>query len=63
MNLGRHQISATSPIHILDARFDADCDIFTASTPAGFAVYRTHPLQLIRKRGAYLLLRSLGHWR
>ncbi|KAF8192472.1 hypothetical protein BJ912DRAFT_962082 [Pholiota molesta] len=50
MNLGRHQISATSPIHILDARLDADCDIFTASTPAGFAVYRTHPLQLIRKR-------------
>ncbi|RDB22650.1 WD repeat domain phosphoinositide-interacting protein 3 [Hypsizygus marmoreus] len=50
MNLGRHTISATSPVHILDARFDPDCQIFTTSTPAGFAVYRTYPLELIRKR-------------
>ncbi|PPQ67816.1 hypothetical protein CVT26_007063 [Gymnopilus dilepis] len=50
MNLGRHSISSTRPIQILDARFDAECDIFTASTPAGFAIYRTCPLQLIRKR-------------
>lgn len=51
MNLARHSITSTAPIHIYDARFDSDCKIFTASTPAGFAVYRTCPLQLIRKRG------------
>ncbi|KAF5387919.1 hypothetical protein D9615_000319 [Tricholomella constricta] len=50
MNLGRHSITATSPIHIFDARFDPDCQIFTTSTPAGFAVYRTSPLKLLRKR-------------
>ncbi|KAF8812338.1 hypothetical protein BYT27DRAFT_7087744 [Phlegmacium glaucopus] len=50
MNLGRHSISSTNPIQIFDAHFDADCKIFTASTPAGFAIYRTYPLQLIRKR-------------
>ncbi|KAK0190969.1 SVP1-like protein 2 [Armillaria mellea] len=50
MNLARHSISATAPIHIFDARFDPDCDIFTAATPAGFAVYRTSPLTLLRKR-------------
>ncbi|PBK72590.1 hypothetical protein ARMSODRAFT_689773 [Armillaria solidipes] len=50
MNLARHSISATAPIHIFDARFDPDCDIFTAATPAGFAVYRTWPLTLLRKR-------------
>ncbi|KAF8974201.1 WD40-repeat-containing domain protein [Flammula alnicola] len=50
MNLARHSISSTNPIQILDAKFDAECDIFTASTPAGFAIYRTYPLQLIRKR-------------
>lgn len=51
MNLARHSISATSPVLIFDARFDADSQIFTVSTPAGFAVYRTWPLKLIRKRG------------
>ncbi|KAH9482816.1 WD repeat domain phosphoinositide-interacting protein 3 [Psilocybe cubensis] len=50
MNLGRHSISSTNPVQILDAKFDAECEIFAASTPAGFAVYRTNPLQLIRKR-------------
>ncbi|KAF8165450.1 WD40-repeat-containing domain protein [Crassisporium funariophilum] len=50
MNLGRHSISSTNPVQIFDAKFDAECNIFTASTPAGFAVYRTCPLQLIRKR-------------
>lgn len=53
MNLGRQTITATNPVLIFDARFDADCEIFTASTPAGFAVYRTWPLKLIRKRGMY----------
>ena len=52
MNLGRHNISATSPVHVFDARFNPACDIFTAATPAGFAVYQTFPLTLIRKRGA-----------
>ncbi|KAJ6599181.1 WD40-repeat-containing domain protein [Mycena vulgaris] len=50
MNLGRSSISSTSPVNIFDARFDSDCQIFTASTPAGFAVYRTCPLTLVRKR-------------
>ena len=53
MNLARHSITSTTPIHISDARFDSDCKIFTVSTPAGFAVYRTCPLQLIRKRGIF----------
>jgi hypothetical protein len=51
MNFARHSISATTPVVIFDARFDADCELFTATTPAGFAVYRVHPLTLIRKRG------------
>lgn len=55
MHLARHSITSTSPIQILDARFDADANIFTASTPTGFAVYRAWPLQLLRKRGEYIL--------
>ncbi|KDQ64887.1 hypothetical protein JAAARDRAFT_28540 [Jaapia argillacea MUCL 33604] len=50
MNFARHSISATNPILISDARFDPDCRIFTACTPAGFAIYRTWPLKLLRKR-------------
>jgi hypothetical protein len=53
MNLGRQEISATTPTQIIDVRFDSDCRIFTCSTPAGFAVYRTHPLTLVRKRGEF----------
>jgi hypothetical protein len=51
MNLARHSITATNPIQIFDTRFEADCQIFTTTTPAGFAVYQTWPLTLIRKRG------------
>jgi hypothetical protein len=51
MNLARHSISSAKPIHVLDARFDTSATIFTASTQEGFAVYRTWPLELIRKRG------------
>ncbi|KIM25202.1 hypothetical protein M408DRAFT_331305 [Serendipita vermifera MAFF 305830] len=50
MNLGRQAISATVPTQIIDVRFDADCDIFACSTPSGFAVYRSFPLNLLRKR-------------
>ncbi|KAG6891288.1 hypothetical protein C0992_009480 [Termitomyces sp. T32_za158] len=50
MNLGRHSITSTTPVHIFDARFDPDCQIFTTSTPAGFAVYQTSPLKLLRNR-------------
>ncbi|CCM04827.1 uncharacterized protein FIBRA_07020 [Fibroporia radiculosa] len=50
MNLARHSISSTAPVLIFDAHFDPDCRIFTASTQAGFAVYRAWPLQLLRKR-------------
>ena len=51
MHLARHAISPTAPIEVLDARFDADAHIFTTATPAGFAVYRAWPLELLRKRG------------
>jgi WD repeat-containing protein 45 len=54
MNFARHSISATTPVVIFDARFDADTEIFTATTPAGFAVYRVWPLTLIRKRGVLI---------
>ncbi len=50
MNLARHSISSSTPLHILDARFDSEFTIFTAATPAGFAVYHSCPLRLIRKR-------------
>ncbi|KAF9452448.1 WD40 repeat-like protein [Macrolepiota fuliginosa MF-IS2] len=50
MNLARHSISSARPVNILDARFDADTRIFTTSTQEGFAVYRTWPLELVRKR-------------
>src|ERR1700722_7825110 len=53
MNLARHSITATNPVLILDARFDPDCNIFTTSTPAGFAVFLTKPFNLLRKRGIY----------
>lgn len=59
MHLARHQISSIAPINILDAHFDADARIFTAATADGFAVYRTWPLQLLRKRGAYVVFTSL----
>ncbi|KAF9075951.1 WD40-repeat-containing domain protein [Rhodocollybia butyracea] len=50
MNLARHSITATNPVHIFDTRLDADCEIFTTCSPAGFAVYKAWPLKLIRKR-------------
>jgi hypothetical protein len=51
MNLARHSISSTRPVHVLDAAFDPDAKIFAAATEQGFAVYRTYPLELVRKRG------------
>ncbi|EGO01829.1 hypothetical protein SERLA73DRAFT_158983 [Serpula lacrymans var. lacrymans S7.3] len=50
MNLARHSITATDPVLIIDAQFDVDCRIFVSLTPAGFAVYRSWPFELIRKR-------------
>ncbi|KAG8694275.1 hypothetical protein FRC08_008587 [Ceratobasidium sp. 394] len=50
MNLARHSITATAPTHILDARFEPNSRIFTTCTPNGFAVYKTWPLKLLRKR-------------
>ncbi|GJE84439.1 WD40 repeat-like protein [Phanerochaete sordida] len=50
MNLARHSISATAPVLIFDTKFDADCRIFTTCTQAGFAVYSTWPLRLLRRR-------------
>jgi hypothetical protein len=51
MNLARQAISATAPTQIIDVRFDADAHVFSCSTPSGFAVYRSWPLQLLKKRG------------
>lgn len=56
MNLARHSITPTNPVQIFNAQFDADCQIFTASTPAGFAVYQAWPLTLLRKRGMFVAL-------
>lgn len=56
MNLARHSITSARPVHILNARFDADARIFTASTQEGFAVYRSWPLELVRKRGTPVLI-------
>jgi WD repeat-containing protein 45 len=53
MNLARHSISSTDPLVLYDVRLDPDSQIFTTSTPDGFAVYRTLPLELLRKRGIY----------
>jgi len=52
MHLARHSLTPTTPTQILDARFDTDNKIFTASTLNGYAVYCTWPLKLLRKRGA-----------
>ena len=62
MNLARHSISSTEPLVLYDVRFDANCQIFTTSTPQGFAIYRTLPLDLLRKRGKYRLTITLGPW-
>ena len=62
MNLARHSISSTSPIQILDAHYDPDCRIFTSATPAGFAVYQTWPLKLLRKRGRPVRPNSSTIW-
>ncbi|KAI0303878.1 WD40-repeat-containing domain protein [Russula brevipes] len=50
MNLARHSISSTDPLVLYDVRFDPDAQIFATSTPDGFALYRTLPLDLLRKR-------------
>ncbi|CAE6437847.1 unnamed protein product [Rhizoctonia solani] len=50
MNLARHSITATAPTQILDARFEPNSRIFTTCTPEGFAIYKTWPLTLLRKR-------------
>ena len=54
MLLARHSITSTYPTQILDAKFDADSQIFTAITPTGFAIYNSWPLKLLRKRGHLL---------
>ncbi|KAF8558859.1 hypothetical protein OG21DRAFT_1404346 [Imleria badia] len=59
MNLARHSITPTSPVRIFNVQFDADCQIFTASTPAGFAVYQAWPLTLLRKRGTFIAFCAL----
>jgi WD repeat-containing protein 45 len=55
MNLARHSITSTNPVLIFDAQFEPDCHIFTTATLSGFAIYRTWPLKLLRKRGTYII--------
>lgn len=47
----RHAIRPAKPLKLIDIRFNEDSNIFTVSTPTGFAIYRTWPLALLRKRG------------
>ncbi|KAG9012652.1 hypothetical protein FRB94_005262 [Tulasnella sp. JGI-2019a] len=50
MHLARHSITSTTPVNVIDVRFNADCELFAAATPSGFGVYKTWPLKLLRKR-------------
>lgn len=61
MHRGRASITSTAPTNIVDARFDADCSIFATSTPHGFAVYKTNPLKLLRRRSTLSSLCPIRH--
>ena len=50
MNLGRQSISATEPLVLHDLRLDASSDVFSLSSPHGWAVHRASPPELVRKR-------------
>lgn len=47
----RHAIQPSRPLNLIDIRFNQDNQVFTVSTLSGFAIYRTWPLALLRKRG------------
>ncbi|KAF8309141.1 hypothetical protein DL93DRAFT_2086042 [Clavulina sp. PMI_390] len=46
----RHTIQPSRPLNLIDIRLNQDNSVFTVSTPTGFAIYRTWPLALLRKR-------------
>ena len=65
MQLGRSQVSTLRPPPILSVEFNQDGRLFTVASETGYEVWRTWPLQLVRRRGepdqsgsGYFLMRS-----
>lgn len=50
MQLGRHNVSTLRPAPITSIRFSVDGSHFAVSTEAGYEVWRTYPLGLLRRR-------------
>jgi transcriptional regulator of nitric oxide reductase len=51
MQLGRSQVSTLRPLPILSVEFNQDGRLFTVASETGYEVWRTWPLQLVRRRG------------
>ena len=51
MQLGRSQVSTLRPPPILSVEFNQDGRLFTIASETGYEVWRTWPLQLVRRRG------------
>jgi len=51
MQLGRSQVSTLRPPPILSVDFNQDGRLFTVASETGYEVWRTWPLQLVRRRG------------
>jgi len=51
MQLGRSQVSTLRPPPILSVQFNQDGRLFTVASETGYEVWRTWPLQLVRRRG------------
>lgn len=51
MQLGRFQVSTLRPPPILSVDFNQDGRLFTVASETGYEVWKTWPLQLIRRRG------------
>jgi hypothetical protein len=51
MQLGRSQVSTLRPPPILSVEFNQDGRLFTVASETGYEVWRTWPLQLVRRRG------------
>lgn len=51
MQLGRTQVSTLRPPPILSITFSEDGRFFAVAGEAGYEVYRTYPLALVKRRG------------
>jgi hypothetical protein len=51
MQIGRFQVSTLRPPPILSVGFSQDGRLFTVATETGYEVWRTWPLELVRRRG------------